>query len=324
MASYPTRSIIDITKAVSSSPFPAELRAGLDQSLQRHVPSWIMPMLNDRARNEVYDLSLRAATLPGCLVLEIGSGPTAILPMMAVRAGASHAWSCESDPVMAEMARRVVADNGFSERITVIPKHSRDLRIGVDLPRKMDTVVSEIVDGDLLHEGIVETIEHAHSVLLRKGGVVIPRGARIFAAAVESVALYQQRRVDRAVGFDLSLVNWLGPYGAFHEHIARFEYRELSPPAEVLSFNFCRPGTCSESRCSELLIGAEGVVHALIAWFELDLDGHYKLDSHPRRRDCHWLSHVQLLDPPRTVKPGASLRVVVYHDTRNVDLFVEQ
>src|ERR1035438_7368739 len=117
----------------------------LDEEAARTIPRWHFAMLNDLERNNVYLTALERQVSPGSLVLDIGSG-TGLLAMIAARANAGSVITCEANPVLAQMARSIIDQNGLSDRITVIPKRSTDLQIGVDLPRRADLIVSEIVD----------------------------------------------------------------------------------------------------------------------------------------------------------------------------------
>ena len=47
---------------------------------------------------------------------------------------------------MADIAQKCIEMNGYSDKVTVIQKHSTDLVVGVDLPSRVDIVVTELVD----------------------------------------------------------------------------------------------------------------------------------------------------------------------------------
>ena len=96
------------------------------------APAWHIPMVNDEERNQAYDLALRRAVKPGDTVLEIGTG-SGLVAMMAARAGAGKVVTCEVLPLIADIAREVVAKNGLSERITVLTRKSTQLQVGTDL-----------------------------------------------------------------------------------------------------------------------------------------------------------------------------------------------
>ena len=84
-------------------------------------------------------------------VLEIGTG-SGILSMIAASAGAEMVVSCESSKMISNIAKKVVSENGMSEKISVVNKNSKDLVIGADLSRKVDVLISEILSAEFVGE----------------------------------------------------------------------------------------------------------------------------------------------------------------------------
>lgn len=141
--------------------------------------------------------------------------------------------ACEVFPPMASLAQRVVDANGFLQRIEVISKRSDELKVApsgqaapaaavapaassgadpaapaaalarrkqaqppaADLPRKVDLIVTEIYDSELLGEGLLPTMRHAVRHLLRPGGKVVPSSARVYGQLVECSVLQQCQSV---------------------------------------------------------------------------------------------------------------------------------
>ncbi len=64
---------------------------------------------------------------------------------------------------MARVAEEVLADNG-SRNIFLLKKESSEIVLGEDLPRKVDVIVSEILDSELIGEGVIPSIRHAVKV----------------------------------------------------------------------------------------------------------------------------------------------------------------
>src|SRR3546814_1770534 len=100
-------------------------------------------------------------------VLDIGGG-TGLLSMMAIRAGAAHAFCCEMNPAMCAIAQECIQTNGFADSVTVLCMHSSKLTPAMllrHLPQshqqrqgtedelgKVDLVVTELMDIGLLGE----------------------------------------------------------------------------------------------------------------------------------------------------------------------------
>jgi SAM-dependent methyltransferase len=93
-------------------------------------------MLHDAERNELYGgaiadavrrLTERAGGRPP-RVLDIGTG-TGLLAMMAVNAGATDVTACEAFGPMADVAARVLAANGMTDRVTIVRARSTDIEV---------------------------------------------------------------------------------------------------------------------------------------------------------------------------------------------------
>jgi predicted RNA methylase len=104
----------------------------LDEETIRTVPRWHFAMLNDAERNDAFAVAFERRLWPGCHVLDIGSG-SGILAMMAIRAGAGRVTTCEANPVIADLARQIVAAHGMANVIDVLAVHSTNLRVGSEL-----------------------------------------------------------------------------------------------------------------------------------------------------------------------------------------------
>jgi tetratricopeptide (TPR) repeat protein len=314
--------IAALRRALALDPRNMAARMALGKLLRARVNQWHFLMLGDEARNAAYDAAIRRAAKAGDLVLDIGTG-SGLLAMMAARAGAAQVYACEAEPVLAEKAREIVRANGLADRVTIIPKRSLDLRIGEDLPRKADLLVSEIVDEVLLGEGIARTIAHALAELVAEGATVIPRAGAIHAMLVESPALHRRDHVARAAGFDVSAFNEFSRFTCSSAELSNVPFRPLSRPVEVFRFDFSRPGIAPETKTIDLTVGGRGTAHALVTWFELWLDDDHRVGSDPSLPGSHWAQVVHVLEHPRVVESGQVLCVRASHDTHDIGFLVD-
>ena len=69
---------------------------------------------------------------------------------------------------MAKIASEVVAQNGYSDVIKVVPLRSTELVVekGGFMEEKANILVTEIFDTELIGEGVLPTLSHAHQHLL--------------------------------------------------------------------------------------------------------------------------------------------------------------
>ncbi|KAH9721300.1 protein arginine N-methyltransferase 1.6 [Citrus sinensis] len=143
-----------------------------------------LDMLNDSYRNRAYRLAIDKMVTKSCHVLDIGAG-TGLLSMMAARAmGSSDSTTslntkgmvtaCESYLPMVKLMKKVLHVNGMGRNIKVINKRSDELEVGVDIDSRADILVSEILDSELLGEGLIPTLQHAHDRLLVENPLTVP------------------------------------------------------------------------------------------------------------------------------------------------------
>ena len=100
-------------------------------------------------------------------MLDIGTG-TGLLSMLAVKYGADSVTACETFLPMANCAIKVIKENGFADKISVIKLHSTSLTVGEngELKQKANILVSEVFDTELIGEGAIHTFNHAFKNLL--------------------------------------------------------------------------------------------------------------------------------------------------------------
>ncbi|MEM7056323.1 MAG: 50S ribosomal protein L11 methyltransferase [Pseudomonadota bacterium] len=193
------------------------------------VPSWHWLMVNDLPRNESYENAINQAVQPGMTVLDIGAG-TGLLSMMSARAGAEHVYAVEQNPLMAEIARRCIAANGFSDRITILEMNSDAIEIGIQIPVRCDLLTHEILSTAVLQEGVIPCVARARKNLLTPEAPLLPE--RIWAECVLSERVgTRSRSVGKVSGFDLSPLNLLSPASI----------SDAPEPKKVLSARFRLP-----------------------------------------------------------------------------------
>ncbi|AUQ73582.1 50S ribosomal protein L11 methyltransferase [Phaeobacter piscinae] len=310
-----------LAEALQLDPHHHEAQILQERLHQTFVPRWHFPMLADQARNRAYAEAIAMKVKPGDIVLDIGCG-AGLTAMLAARAGAKHVYTCEQQPLIAAAATQVIADNGLSDRITVLSKWSHEIVIGVDMPEQADVVVSEIVDTVLLGEGALDTLSHAMAVLAKPGARAIPETGTLVAQLVESEALLQQWRPQTAEGFDLS---------AFH-HLARVAQitpgdfmacglRSLGPGTDLFQFDFTRPDVAPARSNARLGCTHGGVAHAVFVSFEMQLAPGIAL-TNGLTSDGHWGRTAFLLDASRRLSPGDELQVTAQHDAAALSVSV--
>ncbi|KAJ1257534.1 hypothetical protein BS78_10G003500 [Paspalum vaginatum] len=249
-----------------------------------------LDMLNDAARNRAYRQAIDATVAdPTSRVLDIGAG-TGLLSMMAARAlaaaggeGRGDVSACESYLPMGKLTRRVLRANGMENKVRVFHKRSDELRVGVELGSRADILVSEILDSELLGEGLIPTLQHAHDMLLVKNPKTVPYRATTYGVLVESTSLWKMHDLHSNEANSEDGV-WLTPSGSENilsvkpqQHAMQCdaladEMRLLSEPFKVFEFDFWkRPDSHRETKI-DIKATADGRAHAIISWWVLQLD----------------------------------------------------
>ena len=313
--------VAQVRRAVDLSGGDREIVARARSLINDSVPSFHFVIVHDQVRNDAYEAALRRAVSPGMRVLEIGTG-SGILALMAARAGA-RVISCEMNPVIAEAAERVIAANGFSDRVRVIAKRSDKLDVHADLGGPMDLLVSEIVSNNLLSQDILGAHRHAIRALLKPGAPVIPASGRLRIALAESSS-EAERQMGTVSGFDLRAFNGLC---AAHRRLSPQEMASLvwrSNVADLFPFDFSRPGIAAARRSRLPLTATGGRVNGIAQWIRLHLDGETSYENGPdiSFKSC-WAMMFHPLPVPIETRPGEEVWVGSWHNDAQLEIWVE-
>ncbi|MGW2521942.1 50S ribosomal protein L11 methyltransferase [Streptomyces sp. NPDC001617] len=273
---------------------------------RRNVPRWHFAMLNDAERNDALVTALERGIPAGATVLDIGSG-SGLLAMAAARAGAGRVFTCEMNPLLAEVARNVVDAHGLSDVITVIGRPSTELDPVRDLGGPVDVLVSEIVDCGLIGEGLLPSVRHAREHLLARDGVMMPSAARLYGRLVSSEAATRLNQVTTAGGFDVSLMNTLATRSHFPMRLDTWPHRYLSEEVPLLEFDLARDPLEPGERTLVLPTIDDGEAQALVVWFELDMGNGIVLTNSPDNPGSHWMQGWVGLEKPLPTKAGEAV-----------------
>ncbi|PQQ13701.1 protein arginine N-methyltransferase 1.6 [Prunus yedoensis var. nudiflora] len=250
------------------------------------APTSYLDMLNDSHRNRAFREAIDKTISTPCHVLDIGSG-TGLLSMMAARAMGSTTrrmvTACESYLPMVKLMKKVVRLNGMENQIKLINKRSDELKRGIDITSPAQVLVSEILDSELLGEGLIPSLQHAHDMLLVENPETVPYKATTYGQLVESTFLWKLHDLHgneakasdgiRLVPTGLDNILGVKPQQyAFHCDAIGKEVKLLSEPFKIFEFDFWkRPDSHGET---EVHVKAtnDGRVHAVISWWILQLD----------------------------------------------------
>ncbi|MFF8608010.1 50S ribosomal protein L11 methyltransferase [Streptomyces sp. NPDC015346] len=291
-------------------------RREINRAVRALVPRWHFGMMNDTERNQAYAKAIAQVVGEDRLVLDIGTG-AGLLALLAARSGASRVVTCEAVDVVAATAREIVKQNGYADVVTVVSSLSTDLRVGVDLPRRADVLVTEIFDCALLGEFVVPALAHARRELLTPDAVILPRSGRLFAQFVESPELHSLNHVGEVDGFDFSPFSSLTSLEYFSTTLGNYRHRPLTEPVEIFRFDFAEDIEPAAHHV-EITPRESGRAHAVVMWFELDLAEGVTLSNSPSDTGSHWKQAIQTLPEPWRLEKDSPLGFRAAHDGQRV------
>ena len=318
----PQRAIAALQRALTLNPGLTEAQSNLRNTYRDIVSPWHFPMINDRPRNDAYHAAI-TRIVPGRHVLDIGTG-TGLLAMMAAKAGAASVTACEADPVIAGHAQAILALNGLSDSVRVSAKHSTSLAVGPDLPQRADVLITETFSSDLLSEGILAAIEHAHRELLTGDAVVIPHRAAALAYLAGGANIEALLFAGQLHGFDLTPFNDFAP-SVLPVTLDNVPHDRMSGDYDVFSFDLRSRSFPASERVIDVPVTRSGVASVLVQWIRLELDEAAHYENRPVSRlqaENHWTQILHRFPQPLHVEAGGTVRLIARHNRQQISVAV--
>lgn len=243
----------------------------------------------------------------------------------AIRAGAKHVIGVDMSTIIYK-AREIVAQNGMSDRITLLQGKMEDVQLPFP---KVDIIISEWMGYFLLYESMLETVLYARDRYLCPDGLIFPDKATLYIAGIED-GDYKEEKIgcklrrspfpravdsltywplvwDNVWGFDFTplkrtalcepLVDVVEMKAVVTDptHVLTIDLYNVS--ADQLAFN--APFT--------LAVRRNDFIHALIAWFDIEFSACHKpirFSTGPHAKYTHWKQTVFYLSEALTVEEG--------------------
>lgn len=267
-------------------------------------------MLSDHARTDAYRRAIESLVQPGMVVLDVGTG-TGILSLFAARAGAARVYAVDNSSII-DVAERIAAANGLEDRIVFRRGRVEE----IELPERVDMIVSEWMGFFALAEHMFLSVLHARDRFLAGGGWMMPSRVKLCLTPVQDEKLYREEGLglweEPVYGFD---------YGAMVE----YELCDLSTTSQIASKAAPLASTltvadidCRTARSADFFfdsvqtfeIERDGVLHGFVGHFEAELAPGIVLSTAADSPLTHWR---QSWFPVRRreVRAGDGLRIVM-------------
>ncbi|GFR97748.1 histone-arginine methyltransferase CARM1 [Elysia marginata] len=145
-------------------------------------------MMQDYIRTSTYQRAMLAnlTDFHDKVVLDVGAG-SGILSFFAIQAGAKKVYAIEASS-MAQHCETLVRQNNLSDRIIVIPGKVEE----VEIPEKVDTIISEPMGYMLFNERMLESYLHAKK-WMKPEGRMFPTQGDLHIAPFTDEALYMEQ-----------------------------------------------------------------------------------------------------------------------------------
>ncbi len=293
-------------------------------------------MLSDRIRTLAYRDALEnnPSLLKGATVLDVGCG-TGVLSMFAARGGAEKVFAVDGSPEIAQVARKICAENGYGgeigeeNKITVISSKIEALN---ELPtgnndtdnntttantnKKVDVLVSEWMGYALLFESMLDSVLIARDKYLKPGGAILPDIANIYIAAADAGAGGLDFWKD-VYGFNMSTVGDSLRQAALREAVVRNVHPQhiMSEAQQLVSLDLATMKRSDQDFTSEFILKSSAgprTCGAIVLWFDTLFSDRYckeapqELPTGPYGTPTHWAQTVLELPVPVEMAPAAA------------------
>ena len=275
-------------------------------------------MLKDTVRTETYLKAIQSnpGHFENKVVLDVGCG-TGILSMFAVKYGKAKKVYAVEASAMSGMAKQLVEQNGMSEQIQVI----HGLIENVELPEKVDVIISEWMGFYLIHESMLDSVLVARDKWLKEDGVMYPSSANIYASPCNMSSLFDQKvnYWGNVHGLDFSPIAPLATEKLLSKpYIDIIQSEQLLSDRVLVKHVDIKTVTVEELHCifSQVVfpIKSDGILQGFCIWFDVVFEGSEEtvvLDTAPGLPGTHWKQTILLLPEHFEINEGIELPAMI-------------
>jgi histone-arginine methyltransferase CARM1 len=273
-------------------------------------------MMQDYIRTSTYQRAMLAnlTDFHDKVVLDVGAG-SGILSFFAIQAGARKVYAIEASS-MAQNCELLVRQNNLSDRIIVIPGKVEE----VELPEKVDTIISEPMGYMLFNERMLESYLHAKK-WLKQDGRMFPTQGDLHIAPFTDESLYMEQYQkanfwyqESFHGVNLTSLRSAAVLEYFKQPIVdTFDIRICLAKSNKYVIDF-QSADETDLHVMDIPLSfnvmQSGMVHGLAFWFDcgfLGSDYSVWLSTAPTEPLTHWYQVRCLLQTPVLVKQGQTL-----------------
>ena len=172
------------------------------------------------------DHAISQTVQPGDVVLDLGTG-SGILALFACQAGATRVYAVDRTDGL-HLARKLVQDNGFSDRVVLMQNEIRSL----ELPEMVDGIISELISKAVVGQQQEALISRCRDRFLKPGGWLLPQIVSLCIAPVQAEEVYQELQFPPQSVYSLNFAS-ANRLALHHPHSARLDPSSFLAPPQV-------------------------------------------------------------------------------------------
>jgi protein arginine N-methyltransferase 1 len=263
-----------------------------------------LEMLLDDVRTGSYRKAIQEVVQPGDHVLDFGCG-TGVLSIFAERAGASKVYALDRSSMLTA-AEEIFVKNGCKNIQSISGEGDT-----VDLPGKVDVIVSEWMGHFLFAERMLEPLITLRDKFLRPGGRMIPQHCSLHLGLVTSKEIYEELSFLRTRPYDIDF-SPVSEWPFTEVGVQRVSAADLFPETVCLAgFSLTTVRETPGLLTAEIKPKENIVVYGMCGWFEAQLSPSITLSTSPFAPPTHWFQFHFPFAHPLEVVAGDKIEVEV-------------
>jgi len=262
-------------------------------------------MMADNQRTQSFQRAIQSAIKPGDVVLDLGCG-AGVLTCFACQAGAQRVHAIDSGAII-EMAKTICRANGFEKQVVFY----NDLSTQVNLPEKVDLLITETIGNFGLEEGILGWVIDAKKRFLKHGAKIIPQSLQLYVAPVELIEDYQKIQFwsNDLHGLDFSTLRTTSANNLLTTKLSPESL--LCAPKLLEQIDLAQVTSDQMRSKSTFTIERRGTLHGIGGWFRAFLDSDIAISNAPPTEAPSWTNVFLPLQKPLAVRPGDQLELEI-------------
>jgi len=241
------------------------------------------------------------------VVLDVGCG-TGILSFFAAKAGARKVYGVDYSDIVFQ-AQQIAKDNGLDNVVTLIKGKIEE----VELPEKVDIIISEWLGYCLLYEAMLNSVLVARDKWLNPDGIIMPDKATVSLCAIED-AEYKEDKInfwDNVYGFNMSCIKKLAIQEPLVDVVEANQVMTTNCKVLSIDIHTVTKEDLAFKAPFRLVATRDDYCHALVASFDIEFSKCHKkifFSTAAGAPYTHWKQTVFYLDEVLSVKKGEEIR----------------